>query len=374
MRAQKMLMEKHPERERYKKRMKRSKHLLTLLAGGTFFALTSFHSGDRHAGFPGDHQPADSRPATGPRPSQKQSIRTIIIDPGHGGFDQGTAGLFSLEKNVALAISMKLGPAINEAFPDIKVVYTRTTDVMPGLGFDLPQGYTYHSGIAAGLNYRAELANRSKGDLFICIHCDNDGHPAGPYTAHRIIGHKFVGKGRRRHRVPIYESYTGHHTRKGTEAFIWKADRSGFKGEAINERSEFDDPTDSSGQRSTDSAAFDMSSPAARMRTQLYEQKYFANTALFATLVEDEFAKAGRESEGVIQRDEGLRVLQATGMPSVLIETGFLSNEDEEKYLNSEDGQNEIVRNIVDALKRYKATLEGHSPANVDSSAAHSNR
>ncbi len=94
----------------------------------------------------------------------------------------------------------------------------------------------------------------------------------------------------------------------------------------------------------------------------------FANSALFATLVEDEFAKAGRESEGVIQRDEGIRVLQATGMPSVLIETGFLSNEDEEKYLNSEDGQNEIVRNIVDALKRYKATLEGHPPTNADSS------
>jgi N-acetylmuramoyl-L-alanine amidase len=346
--------------------MKRSKHLLTLLAGGTFFALTSFHPGDRY--------PANSRPATGPRPSQKQAIRTIIIDPGHGGFDHGTAGLFSLEKDVALAISMKLGAAINEAFPDIKVIYTRTTDVMPGVGVDVPPGSSYHSALAAGLNYRADLANRSKGDLYICIHADNDGHPAGPFTVHRIIGHKYAGKGKHRHRVPIYESYTGHHTRKGTEAFIWKADRSGFKSEAINERSEFDDPTDSSGERSTDSAAFDMSSAAARMRTELYEQKFFANSALFATLVEDEFTKAGRESEGVIQRDEGIRVLQATGMPSVLIETGFLSNEDEEKYLNSEDGQNEIARNILDALKRYKATLQGHPINSADSTATHSNR
>src|SRR5580692_6434220 len=162
--------------------MKRSKHLFVLLAGGVFFALTSFHRG--------------GRPSEGPPPSQKQAIRTIIIDPGHGGFDHGTAGLISLEKNVALAIALKLGADINEAFPDIKIVYTRTTDVMPGVGVDLPSGYTYHSGIAAGLNYRADLANRSKGDLFICIHCDNDGHPAGPYTAHRIIGHKYVGKGR----------------------------------------------------------------------------------------------------------------------------------------------------------------------------------
>ena len=78
--------------------------------------------------------------------------------------------------------------------------------------------------------------------------------PPAPSPLHRIIGHKYVGKGKRRHRVPIYESYTGHHTRKGTEAFIWKADRSGFKGEAINERSEVDDLTDSSGGERTPTA------------------------------------------------------------------------------------------------------------------------
>src|SRR5579872_6168116 len=273
--APRQLLNQHrPKRDYYKKRMKASKHLLTILAGGTLMALTSFHSVDRG-------------PA-GPRPPQKAAIRTIIIDPGHGGFDNGTSGLFSKEKDVALAISMKLGADINQAFPDVKVIYTRTTDVMPGVGVDLPAGYTYHDGIAAGLNYRADLANRSKGDLFICIHCDNDGHPAGPYIAHRVIGHRYVGKGRRRHRVPIYETYTGHHTRKGTEAFIWKADRSGKKGIGIGERGEGDDIDSTSGEQNADSAAFDMNSPVARMRAELYEQKYFANSALFATLVEDE--------------------------------------------------------------------------------------
>ena len=336
---------------------------MTLLAGGSFFALTSFHPGDHHPG------------AGPPPPPKKQAIRTIVIDAGHGGFDNGTSGLTSKEKDVALAVSMKLGQAINEAYPDIKVIFTRTTDVMPGVGFDVPSGYSFHSALAAGLTYRADLANRSKGDLFICIHCDNDGHPAGPFTLHRVIGHKYVGKGRHRHRVPIYESVTGHHTRKGTEAFIWKADRSGFKGAAIGQRGEGEDESDSSGEKNADSAVFDMSSPVARMRAELYEQKFFANSALFATLVEDEFTKAGRESEGVIQRDEGIRVLQATGMPSVLIETGFLSNEDEEKYLNSEDGQNEIARDILNALKRYKATLEGHPINNADSlTAAGANR
>ncbi|HTR30229.1 MAG TPA: N-acetylmuramoyl-L-alanine amidase [Puia sp.] len=342
--------------------MKRTKHLIGMvLAGGVFFALTSFYPDGRNPG--------------GPQPPQKQAIRTIIIDPGHGGFDNGTSGLFSKEKDVALSISLKLGQLISEAFPDIRIVFTRTTDVMPGVGADLPPGYTHHAGIAAGLNYRADLANRSRGDLFICIHCDNDGHPAGPYVARRVIGHRYVGKGKRRRRVPIYETYTGHHTRKGTEAFIWKADRSGRKGMGITARGEGGDDVDStSGEQNADSAVFDMSSPVARMRAELYEQKYFANSALFATLVEDEFTKAGRESEGVIQRDEGIRVLEATGMPSVLIETGFLSNEDEEKYLNSEEGQNEVARNILDALRRYKATLEGHPTNSADSPAVRTNR
>lgn len=305
-----------------------------VLVGGIYTALTAFSAG-------------------GPKlshPPQRAALRTIVIDPGHGGFDTGTKGLEITEKEVALDVSMKLGKLIEETWPDVKVVYTRTSDIMPGGG----------STIASGLNFRADLANRSKGDIFIALHCDNDGHPAGPFTVRRVVGHKYVGKGKKRHRVPIYESYTGHHTRKGTETFIWKADRAGFKGSAINERGE-GEVTDSAGEAESDSLAFDMNSPEARMRSQLYEKKYFANSALFATLVEDEFSKAGRASEGVFQRDAGIRVLQATGMPSVLIEMGFLSNVEEEQYLISEDGQNEIARNIMDALRRYKATLEGHA-------------
>ena len=300
--------------------------------GGLYTALTAFKAG-----------------GPGPGPRQRSAIRTIVIDPGHGGFDTGTKGLQIAEKDVALDVGMKLGKLIEETWPDVKIVYTRTTDIMPGGG----------STIASGLNYRAELANKSRGDIFIALHCDNDGHAAGPFTVHRIVGHKYVGKGKKRRRVPIYETYTGHHTRKGTEVFIWKADRAGAKGGAINERGE-GEVTDSAADAESDSLAFDMNSPEARMRAQLYEKKYFANSALFATLVGDEFAKAGRENEGVFQRDVGIRVLQATGMPSVLIEMGFLSNVDEEQYLVSEDGQNEVARNIMDALRKYKATLESH--------------
>jgi N-acetylmuramoyl-L-alanine amidase len=310
-----------------------------LLLGGLYSVLTAFSAGG---------------PA--PKAHQRSAIRTIVIDPGHGGFDTGTKGLQIAEKEVALDVAMKLGKLIEEAWPDVKIVYTRTTDIMPGGG----------STIASGLNFRADLANRSRGDIFIALHCDNDGHPAGPFTVHRVVGHKYVGKGKKRRRVPIYESYTGHHTRKGTETFIWKAEKAGDKVSGISNRSEgeggeTDASSDSAASAQSDSLAFDMNSPEARMRAQLYEKKYFANSALFATLVEDEFAKAGRESEGVFQRDVGIRVLQATGMPSVLIEMGFLSNVEEEQYLISEDGQSEVARNIMDALRRYKATLEGHA-------------
>jgi N-acetylmuramoyl-L-alanine amidase len=292
-------------------------------------------------------------------PRIKPVLRTIIIDPGHGGFDPGTHGLFSKEKDLALAISLKLGKAIQEQFPDMKIVFTRTTDIMPG---NMPTKN-------AGLHYRAEVANKSHGDLFICIHGNSDGHAAGRYQARRVIGHKYVGKGKHRRKRPIYEYYWVTNTRVGTGSYIWKADRNVFKGKAIAEREGGDsedggdnagDSARQGGEELGDSAteAFDMSAPEARVKAQLYEKKFFANSALFATLVEDEFVKAGRHSDGVMQRDEGIQVLQATGMPSVLIETGFLTNKEEEEYLNSEDGQNEIVRNIVDALKRYKDALE----------------
>ncbi|HLZ88801.1 MAG TPA: N-acetylmuramoyl-L-alanine amidase, partial [Puia sp.] len=135
--------------------MKWYKLSTVLLMGGLYTALTSFTAG-----------------GPTPRPHQRNALRTIVIDPGHGGFDTGTKGLQISEKEVALDISLKLGKLIEETWPDVKIVYTRTTDIMPGGG----------STIASGLNYRAELANKSRGDIFIAIHCDNDGHPAGPFS------------------------------------------------------------------------------------------------------------------------------------------------------------------------------------------------
>jgi len=274
-----------------------------------------------------------------PAPSQKTALHTIVIDPGHGGFDYGCSGLFSREKDVALSISLKLGAAIQEAFPDIKIVYTRTTDVMPG------NASTIHE----GLRNRADMANKAKGDLFICIHANSNGHAAGEYEVRRLVGYKLVKKGNKKRRVPVYEYETRKNMTVGTTSYIWKAMWGQYKGAQINEN--MGDST---------ATAIDVTSPEARIRAQLYEKKYFANSAFFGQLVQDEFVKAGRKTEGVQQRDVGIWVLEATGMPSVLIETGYLTNEEEEKYLNSEEGQNEVVQNMLDAFVKYKNAVEGN--------------
>ncbi len=288
-------------------------------------------------------------------PGQKPPpIRTIVLDAGHGGFLQGTKGLISKEQDVTLDITLKLGEAIKKEFPDIKVVYTRTSDMTvlnaPSLKEDL--------------HNRAQIANDAKGDLFISIHCDATRQPAGGYYEKRVIGHKkrleYVGKGKKKRKkmvnAPIYESYWVKNMTIGATTYIWKAERSSKKGDAIDQRGESAEELEDS------TVVWDTESPEARIRAQLYEQKYFKKSATLASFIEDEFEKAGRKTWGVKQRGVGIQVLEATGMPSVLIETGYLTNKEEEEYLNSDSGQQEVVQNIISALERYKQQLEGTKP------------
>jgi N-acetylmuramoyl-L-alanine amidase len=288
--------------------------------------------------------------------AQKQSIKTIIVDAGHGGTAVGAKGLFSNEADIALDIAMKLGKRIEEEMDDIKVVYTRTSKALPG-------GVT-SSRVANRL--RAEMANEARGDLFISIHCNSTRQKAGGWYAKRVIGHKskvvYTGKGSKRKKktiqVPIYESYYVKNTRHGTETYIWAADRSGVKSEYINTEDDGEFAGDSTNAGTTGGMP-DMNTPEARIRAQLYEKRYFSKSLLLGTYIEEEFEKGGRLSQGVKQRnEEQIWVLQATGMPSVLVETGFISNKEEEEYLNSEKGQDEVVDSIINALKKYAT---GHS-------------
>src|SRR5450755_3011414 len=159
-------------------------------------------------------------------------LRTIVIDPGHGGDYPGTKnGLISVEKDLTLEISLKLGEAINKNLPGIKVVYTKTTDANVNNATNLHDD----------LHGRAQIANQAKGDLFISIHINSTPQPAGGYYEKRVIGHKrkleYVGKGKKKKKkwinAPIYESYWVKNTRVGTETYIWKAGKQENKNDAI---------------------------------------------------------------------------------------------------------------------------------------------
>jgi N-acetylmuramoyl-L-alanine amidase len=289
---------------------------------------------------------------TAPAPVQRKGVKTIVVDPGHGGRDPGARGLITTEAKVCLEVGLKLGKAIEERFPGMKILYTRTTDVLAG---NKPDRNSAN-------RYRAEFANQSGGDLFIAIHCNSNGRSAGGWYAKRIVDYNYkkvwTGKGKKRKqvtkKVPVYQSYWVENKTRGTETYIWAADRSDEKGNVINAESD-----DFSGENDSTITMPDFNDPVMKAFQLLYQKKYFEHSRLFADLIEQEFAKTGRESRGVKQRNEkGIWVLQATGMPSVLVETGFITNKEEEKYLDSEEGQNEIVQNIVDALANYIAARE----------------
>lgn len=270
------------------------------------------------------------------KPPQRTGLKTIIIDAGHGGKATGAKGAFSYEKDITLDIALQIGKKLEKAFPEMKVLYTRTEDV-----------FTANP-------WRADFANKNAGDLFVSIHVN-----AMPPIRHsKFIGYKketyYVGKGKKRQKktrkVAKYSYYTTpNDTRYGTETYIWAADRTDEKGEFVGE------------QVLEDSTEFvpNINDPEFKAKSLLWTKKYFDKSFLLASMVEEEFNNAGRVSTGVKQRTwEGIWVLQATAMPSILVETGFITNKKEEQYLNSPEGQDEVAENVFAAIKRYKSTIE----------------
>lgn len=268
-------------------------------------------------------------------------LKTIIIDPGHGGSDAGAKGQYSYEKDICLAVSLKVGKLIEKEFPDTRVLYTRTTDTYPAL----------HS--------RATFANENKGDLFLCIHVNS----APGRRVAEVVGHKtvtyYTGKGKNRKKktkqVPQYRYHTLPSAAKGTETYIWGAHKSEDKELAVRENSYIYLEQD---YEKNYGSNFDPNSQEAVAISLLKTKQYFKRSATLAGFIQDEFVKVGRVDRDVKQRGVGIWVLQATAMPSVLVETGFISNPEEEKYLNSEEGQLELSECMIRALKKYEKWLE----------------
>jgi len=289
----------------------------------------------------------------GEAPAPRAAINTLIIDPGHGGFDGGAQGTFSTEAAVSLEVSLKFGKALQKEFPDLKIIYTRTADIMPGNKRTKDEG----------LRYRANLANESGGDLFIAIHCNSAGRKAGGWYERVVTSRtpikKVVGKGKKRRTINSYKYTYGNvwheNKAKGTETYIWAVSKNDAKINSVN-KTEYYGEIDSTGSAPE---LPDPSDPAEKARMLIYAQHYFKKSLNLADLVEKEFESTGRITRGVKQRnDAGIWVLQATGMPSILVEIGFISNKEEEEYINSEKGQEEIVEDLVSAFKVYKQKMD----------------
>lgn len=287
----------------------------------------------------------------------KATVKTLIIDPGHGGIDPGARGLFSSEAEVSLSVAMKFGKALEKEFPDLKIIYTRTSDVMAGNKKNKDDGN----------RYRADLANSSGGDLFIAIHCNSAGKRPGGWYQKVVTGKvpykKTTGKGKKRRTVTAYRyTYANQwveNKARGTETYIWAVSKNDAKVSSVN-KNEMDGEHEGEMEDSTSTLVLpDPSDPAEKARMLIYAQQFFKKSLNLADLIEKAFVADGRVSRGVKQRNHtGIWVLQATGMPSVLVEIGFISNKEEEEYINSAKGQEEIVGSLVTAFRSYKQKLE----------------
>jgi N-acetylmuramoyl-L-alanine amidase len=242
------------------------------------------------------------------------TIRTVVIDAGHGGKDPGCHGDKYKEKDVALAVALKLGNYIEENMKDVKVVYTRKTDVF------------------VELQERAEIANRAKADLFICIHCNS-----------ACVRDKKLKRDVCNEEANGAETYVmGIKNEKG------KLDIAKRENSAILLEDNYVKKYN----------GFDPNSDESYIIMSMFNDVYLTQSLSFASKVQHQYGtKTGRVDKGV--KRASLWVLWRTYMPSVLTEIGFLTNPEEEHFLGSAKGQDYIASGIFRAFREYKDELEG---------------
>ncbi|MDR2139813.1 MAG: N-acetylmuramoyl-L-alanine amidase [Tannerella sp.] len=229
----------------------------------------------------------------------KEKTFTVVIDAGHGGKDPGSTGSRVKEKTINLAVALKLGALIQSAHKDVEVIYTRKTDRF------------------VELNERAAIANRNKADLFISIHAN--------------------------------AMKKGYQKVRGTETYtLGLAQTEENLNVAMLENSVIL-MEDNYMQRY---GGFDPHSSESYIIFEFVQNRHLAQSISFASEIQKAFSSAKRVNRGV--RQAGFLVLRATNMPSVLVELGFISNPNEERFMYSSDGQNQLARAISNAFTRYK--------------------
>lgn len=226
----------------------------------------------------------------------------IVIDPGHGGKDPGALGSFAKEKNINLAIALKAGEYLEKNLSNVKVLYTRKDDVF------------------VGLIERADFANKNKADLFISVHANSIAKKSIQGTETWIMG-------------PARDEQNLAVAMKENEVIQWE-----------------DDFT-------TKYEGFDPKSPESYIMFTVMQNTFKEQSTWLASDIQNQFRnRAGRNDLGVKQA--GFLVLYMTTMPSVLIETGFLTNPEEEKFLTSKTGQDYIASAIYRACRSYINEIE----------------
>lgn len=233
---------------------------------------------------------------------QAQKSFTVVIDPGHGGKDPGCVGAISKEKSINLAVSLLLGKLIEQNHKDVQVIYTRKTDVF------IP------------LDERANIANRNKADLFISIHVNAVKRGSASGTETYTIG---LGNSDENLEVAMREN-----------SVILIEDDYLHKYEG-----------------------FDPTSSESYIIFEFFQNKHMEQSVSFASEIQKSFARSKRENRGV--RQAGLLVLRKTSMPSVLVELGFISNRNEERYLASKEGQKTLSEAIFKAFSNFKYDYDG---------------
>ncbi len=227
-------------------------------------------------------------------------VKTVVIDPGHGGKDPGCHGSITNEKTVVLEIGLKLGEYIQKKYPDINVIYTRRDDQF------------------VELDERAMIANRNNADVFICIHANAAGS-----SAH------------------------------GAESYVLGLHRTESQQKVAERENSIIHFEENSEEKYED---FDLS-PDAIIARQLQLSVFLNHSINFASKIQDQFASIGRHDRGVKQA--GFLVLYKTTMPSVLIETGFLTNKSEEQFLHDPANQIKMANAIFKAFQTFKSEIEG---------------
>ncbi|MCQ2216413.1 MAG: N-acetylmuramoyl-L-alanine amidase [Bacteroidales bacterium] len=237
-----------------------------------------------------------------------KTLSTVVIDPGHGGKDPGALGKKAQEKDIVLDVALRFGKLINDSIPSVKTIYTRDKDVF------IP------------LDERAIIANKNKADLFISIHANASVNKA------------------------IY----------GAETYVLGLHRSQDNLEVAQKENSVITMED---DYSNKYEGFDPNDPESYIIFSLLQNRYQDQSIQMAIQMQSAFAEQGREDKGV--RQAGFLVLRQTSMPSVLAELGYLSNAEEEKYLNSEEGRAQLALSLYNSFRKYKEQYDGSNSVSV---------